>query len=42
MSPDGEHTLWLPIWMGDKADTCLEIINLTANPTVLKIRLGTY
>ena len=29
MSPDGEHTLWLPIWMGDKADTCLEIINPT-------------
>jgi diguanylate cyclase (GGDEF)-like protein len=29
MSPQGEHTLWLPIWMGDKADTCLEIINPT-------------
>ena len=29
MSPEGEHTLWLPIWMGDKADTCLEIINPT-------------
>lgn len=22
---DGSHTLWLPIWIGDKADTCLEI-----------------
>jgi len=29
MSPEGEHTLWLPIWMGDKADTCLEIVNPT-------------
>jgi len=25
----GEHTLWLPIWLGDKANTCLEIINPT-------------
>lgn len=25
----GEHTLWLPIWLGDKADTCLEIVNPT-------------
>ena len=25
--PDGLHTLWLPIWVGDKADTCLEIIS---------------
>ncbi|KQQ32669.1 diguanylate cyclase [Duganella sp. Leaf126] len=24
---DGEHTLWLPIWLGDKADTCLEIVS---------------
>jgi diguanylate cyclase (GGDEF)-like protein len=24
-----EHTLWLPIWLGDKADTCLEIVNPT-------------
>ncbi|WP_395403663.1 GGDEF domain-containing protein [Pseudoduganella sp. UC29_106] len=29
MNAAGEHTLWLPIWMGDKADTCLEIINPT-------------
>ena len=29
MNAAGEHTLWLPIWMGDKADTCLEIINTT-------------
>ncbi|MES2264800.1 MAG: GGDEF domain-containing protein [Pseudomonadota bacterium] len=26
---DGNRTLWLPIWLGDKADTCLEIINPT-------------
>ncbi|HEX5344484.1 MAG TPA: GGDEF domain-containing protein [Duganella sp.] len=24
-----EHTLWLPIWLGDKADTCLEVVNPT-------------
>lgn len=25
VSADGMRTLWLPIWMGDNADTCLEI-----------------
>ena len=29
----GEHTLWLPIWIGDKADTCLEIVNPTPYTT---------
>jgi diguanylate cyclase (GGDEF)-like protein len=29
MDADGKHTLWLPIWLGDKADTCLEIVNPT-------------
>nr|WP_315259582.1 GGDEF domain-containing protein [uncultured Duganella sp.] len=29
----GEHTLWLPIWLGDKADTCLEIVNPTPYTT---------
>jgi diguanylate cyclase (GGDEF)-like protein len=24
--PDATRTLWLPIWFGDKADTCLEIV----------------
>ena len=24
---DGARTLWLPIWIGDKADTCLEIVH---------------
>ena len=24
---DGKHTLYLPIWIGDKADTCLEIVH---------------
>ncbi|QNA90798.1 GGDEF domain-containing protein [Massilia sp. Dwa41.01b] len=24
--PDGGRTLWLPIWCGDKADTCFEIV----------------
>ncbi|QBE63574.1 GGDEF domain-containing protein [Pseudoduganella lutea] len=26
---EGKHTLWLPIWLGEKADTCLEIVNPT-------------
>jgi diguanylate cyclase (GGDEF)-like protein len=26
---DGNHTLWLPIWLGDKVNTCLEIVNPT-------------
>jgi diguanylate cyclase (GGDEF)-like protein len=26
-SADGKHTLYLPIWIGDKADTCLEIVH---------------
>ena len=29
MSAEGVRTLWLPIWIGDKADTCLEIIHPT-------------
>jgi diguanylate cyclase (GGDEF)-like protein len=29
INADGEHVLWLPIWMGDKANTCLEIVNPT-------------
>ena len=28
VAPDGIRTLWLPIWMGDSADTCLEIVHL--------------
>jgi diguanylate cyclase (GGDEF)-like protein len=27
LSADGKRTLWLPIWIGDKADTCLEIVH---------------
>ena len=27
VGPDGSRTLWLPIWIGDKADTCLEIVH---------------
>lgn len=27
ISADGKRTLWLPIWMGDKANTCLEILH---------------
>jgi len=29
ISADGRRTLWLPIWIGDKADTCLEIVDPT-------------
>ena len=25
---DGQRMLWLPIWIGNKADTCLEIVHL--------------
>ncbi|RLM48913.1 GGDEF domain-containing protein, partial [Halobellus sp. Atlit-31R] len=27
MGADGLRRLWLPIWFGDKADTCLEIVH---------------
>ncbi len=27
VNADGLRTLWLPIWIGDKADTCLEIVH---------------
>jgi diguanylate cyclase (GGDEF)-like protein len=27
--PGPSRTLWLPIWIGDKADTCLEIVHAT-------------
>ena len=30
VSSDGQHVLWLPIWIGDKLDTCLEIVRPTA------------
>ncbi len=29
VAEDGRHILWLPIWLGEKADTCLEIVNPT-------------
>ena len=29
LGPDGQRTLWLPIWIDDKCDTCLEIVNPT-------------
>ncbi|SFV10400.1 GGDEF domain-containing protein [Pseudoduganella namucuonensis] len=29
LDADGNHTLWLPIWLGDKANTCLEIVDPT-------------
>jgi diguanylate cyclase (GGDEF)-like protein len=29
LAADGKCTLWLPIWIGDKADTCLEIVHRT-------------
>jgi diguanylate cyclase (GGDEF)-like protein len=28
VSADGTRTLWLPVWIGDKVDTCLEIVHL--------------
>ena len=32
VAPDGTRTLWLPIWFGDKADTCLEIVRAAPFP----------
>jgi diguanylate cyclase (GGDEF)-like protein len=26
IAPDGTRSMWLPIWFGDKTDTCLEIV----------------
>ncbi len=31
--PDGTLTLWLPIWFGDKANTCLEIVRTSPYTT---------
>jgi len=37
-SADGHSTLWLPIWIGDKADTCLEIVHSTPyNPDTVHV-----
>ena len=37
-APDGANTLWLPIWIGDKADTCLEITHATpCNPDTVHV-----
>lgn len=38
VSADGHSTLWLPIWIGDKADTCLEIVHETPyNPDTVHV-----
>ena len=38
MTPDGKHTLYLPIWIGDKADTCLEIVHASPyNPESINV-----
>jgi diguanylate cyclase (GGDEF)-like protein len=29
VSPSGAHTLWFPVWINDKANTCVEIISDT-------------
>jgi hypothetical protein len=31
-APDGEHELWLPVWLQDKVVACLEIRNEQALP----------
>jgi diguanylate cyclase (GGDEF)-like protein len=37
-APNGHSTLWLPIWIGDKADTCLEIVHDTPyNPDTIHV-----
>ena len=39
VAADGERTLWLPIWIGDRADACLEIVHAApfSNDTMLLI-----
>jgi diguanylate cyclase (GGDEF)-like protein len=38
LAADGRHTLYLPIWIGDKADTCLEIVHLKPyNPETIHV-----
>ncbi|SHH40938.1 diguanylate cyclase (GGDEF) domain-containing protein [Massilia sp. CF038] len=38
LSHDGRSTLWLPIWIGDKADTCLEIVhNSPYHPDTIQV-----
>jgi diguanylate cyclase (GGDEF)-like protein len=38
LSAEGKHTLYLPIWIGDKADTCLEIVHtMPYNPDTIHI-----
>jgi diguanylate cyclase (GGDEF)-like protein len=29
IGPDGRHLLWLPIWIGDKAGSCIEVVKET-------------
>ena len=28
-TPDGDHVLWLPVWLNDKVSSCLEVVNPT-------------
>ena len=41
LGADGKRTLYLPIWIGDKADTCLEIVHPTPyHPDTIHIISG--
>jgi diguanylate cyclase (GGDEF)-like protein len=37
---DGKHVLWLPIWFGERADTCLEIVHGDAFPDATLHTIG--
>jgi diguanylate cyclase (GGDEF)-like protein len=37
---DGKHVLWLPIWFGERADTCLEIVHGGAFPAATLHTIG--
>ncbi|MFL6660291.1 MAG: GGDEF domain-containing protein [Massilia sp.] len=38
LTADGRHTLYLPIWIGDKVDTCLEILHVAPyNPDTIHV-----
>jgi diguanylate cyclase (GGDEF)-like protein len=37
----GEHTLWLPVWLNDKCNTCFEVLNPTPyNSDTLQMIVG--
>jgi diguanylate cyclase (GGDEF)-like protein len=40
IAANGHHTLWLPIWFGERADTCLEIVHAGQFPAATLHTIG--